>query len=55
MRGEELAQVPDRVGAVGGVTRPVADEEAVEVVGDLVDGVVEREDGHGGAAGDERP
>jgi hypothetical protein len=50
---EELAQVVDGVGAVGWVAGPVGDEDAVKVVGDLVDGVVVGEAGNAGAAGDE--
>ena len=50
---EELAQVVDGLCAVGGVAGPVGDEDAVEVVGHLVDGVVVGEAGDAGAAGDE--
>lgn len=50
---EELAQVVDGLGAVGRVAGSVGDEDAVEVVGDLLDGVVVREAGDAGAAGDE--
>lgn len=50
-RLEELAQVVHGLGAVGGVAGPVGDEDAVEVVGDLVDGVVVGEAGDAGAAG----
>jgi len=50
LRGlEELAEVVDRGRAVGGVTRAVGDEDTIEVVGDLVDGVVEGEAGDAGA------
>lgn len=49
----EAVEVVDSLLAVGGVTGAVGDEDAVEAVGDLVDGVVVGEDGHGGAAGDQ--
>lgn len=50
----QALEVVDGVCAVGWVTGAVGDEDAVEVVGDFVDGEVEGEDGDGGAAGDER-
>lgn len=50
---EQLAEVVDGGGAVSWVTRAVGDEDTVEVVGDLVDGVVEGEAGDAGTAGDE--
>ena len=48
----EAVEVVDGLLAVGGVTGAVGDEDTIEAVGDLVDGVVVGEDGHGGAAGD---
>ena len=50
---EQLAEVVDGGGAVGWVTRAVGDEDTVEVVGDLVDGVVEGEASDAGTARDE--
>lgn len=50
---EQLAEVVDGGCAVSWVTRAVGDEDTVEVVGDLVDGVVEGEAGDAGTAGDE--
>jgi hypothetical protein len=52
-RLEQLAEVVDGRRAVGGVTRAVGDEDTVEVVGDLVDGVVEGEAGDAGASRDQ--
>lgn len=49
----EALEVVDGVLAVGGVPGPVGDEDAVEVVGDLVDGVVVGEAGDACAAADE--
>jgi len=50
---EQLAEVVDGGGAMSWVTRAVGDEDTVEVVGDLVDGVVEGEAGDASTARDE--
>lgn len=50
---KQLAEVVDGGRAVSGVTWTVRDEDTVEVVGDLVDGVVEGEASDAGTAGDE--
>jgi len=52
-RLEELAEVVHGSGAVGWVTRAVGDEDTVEVVRDLVDGVVKGEAGDAGTARNE--
>lgn len=49
----ELRKVVDRLVAMGRVTRSVGDEDAVEVLSDLVNGVFVREDGDSGASADE--
>ena len=46
-------EVVDGVLAVGWVTGAVGDEDTVEVVGDLVDGVVEGEDSDTGTTADQ--
>jgi hypothetical protein len=50
---EQLAEVEHGLCAVGWVTGSVGDEDTIEVVGDLVDGVIVREAGNAGSAGDE--
>jgi hypothetical protein len=50
---EELAEVVHGGRAMSGVTWAVGDEDTVEVVRDLVDGVVEREAGNASTSGDE--
>lgn len=52
-RLKQLAEVEHCLCAVGWVTGAVGDEDTVEVVGDLVNGVVVREAGNAGSAGDE--
>ena len=49
----ELGEVVDGLLAVSGVTGAVGDEDTIEVVGNLVDGVVVREDGDGSATADQ--
>ena len=49
----ELGKVVDGLLAVSGVTGAVGDEDTIEVVGNLVDGVVVGEDGDGGATADQ--
>lgn len=49
----EASEVVDSLLAVGRVTGSVGDEDAVKVLGDLVDGVVVGQDGDRGAAADE--
>lgn len=49
----ELRKVVHCLLAMGRVTRSVGDEDAVEVVSDLVDGVLVREDGDSGTSADE--
>jgi hypothetical protein len=54
LRGlKQLAKVVHSRRAVGGVTGAVGDEDAIEVVCDLVDGVVEGEAGDTGTSGNE--
>lgn len=51
----QALQVENGVLAVGGVTRAVGDEDTIEVVGHLVDGVVEGEDGDTRATANQAP
>lgn len=50
---EQFAEVVHGGSAVGRVTGAVGDEDTIEVVSDLVDGVVEGEAGNTGSTGDE--
>jgi len=50
---DDLAKVVSGSAAVGWVAWAVGDEDAVEVLRDVLDGVVKGKDGDGGAAGDE--
>lgn len=52
-RLEQLAEVVHSGRAVSRVTRAIGDEDAVKVVGDLMDGVVEGEASDAGTTGDE--
>lgn len=49
----KLGEVVNSLLAVSGITRAVGNEDAIEVVGNLVDGVVVGEDGDGGATADQ--
>ena len=49
----QLTEAVDRLLTMGWVSRPVGDEDAVKVVGDFVDGIVEGETSHARAAADE--
>ena len=48
----QAGEVEDGLVAMGGVTGAVGDEDTIEVVRNLVDGVVVREDCHRGASAD---
>ena len=52
-RLDQLAKVVHRTLAVGWITRPVRDKDAVEMMSDLVDGIVERESRDRGPTVDE--